>query len=118
MMHLMNVKKLFFISLICAICSATVVGQGRVISQAYEVLLNNFQAPISTSSTIVFKECDDCEAMHIRVTEATRYSVNGRPVRLEDFRIAILQAGDRDNMAVTVLHHLESNVVESIDASI
>ena len=117
-MNLVNVKKLLFISLICAFCSSTVMGQGRVISQAYEVLLNNFQAPISASSTIAFKECDDCEPMHVRVTEATRYSVNGRSVRLEDFRIAILQVGDRDNMAVTVLHHLESNTVESIDASI
>ena len=117
-MNLINVKKLFFISLLCAIFSAAAMGEGRVISQAYEILLNNFQAPISTNSTIVFKECDDCESMHVRVTEATLYSVNGRSVRLEDFRIAILQTGDRDSMAVTVLHHLESNTVESIDASI
>jgi hypothetical protein len=118
MMNLVNVKKLLFISLICAFFSATAMGQGRVISQAYEILLNNFQAPVSASSTIVFKECDECEAMHVRVNETTRYSINGRSVRLEDFRIAVLQASDRENMAVTVLHHLESNTVESIDASI
>ncbi len=117
-MNLINVKKLLSISLLCAIFSATAMGQGRVISQAYEILLNNFQAPVSASSTIVFKECDDCEQVHVRVNESTRYSINGKSVRLEDFRIAILQADDRDNKAVTVLHHLESNTVESIDASI
>lgn len=117
-MNLSKVKNLLFVSVICVICSATVLGQGRVVAQAYEILLNNFQAPISANSTIVFKECDDCEPMHVRVNDATRYSVNGKSVRLEDFRIAVLQSGDRDNMAVTILHHLESNSVESIDASI
>ena len=104
--------------MICSVFSAAAMGQGRVISQAYEILLNNFQAPVNAVSTIVFRECDECEQQHVRVTEATIYSVNGRSVRLEEFRIAILQASDRDNKAVTVLHHLESNTVESIDASI
>jgi hypothetical protein len=117
-MNLINIKKLLSISLICAVFSATAMGQGRVISQAYEILLNNFQAPVSAVSTIVFKECDECEQQHARVTEATLYSVNGRSVRLEEFRIAVLQATDRDSKAVTVLHHLESNTVESIDAAI
>jgi hypothetical protein len=90
MMNLINVKKHLFIALLCAAFSATAMGQGQVISQAYEILLNNFQAPVSAVSTIVFKECDDCEQQHVRVTEATRYSVNGRTVRLEEFRIAIL----------------------------
>lgn len=117
-MNLTNTRTLLFVSLIFAVCSTTALGQGRVISQAYEIILNNFQAPISASSTIVFKECDDCEPMHARVNESTRYSINGRSVRLEDFRIAVLQTDDRDNKAVTVLHHLESNTVESIDASI
>jgi hypothetical protein len=118
MMNFINVKKVLFNALLCAIFSASALGQGQVISQAYEVLLNNFQAPVSTVSVVIFKECDECEQMHVRVNEATRYSVNGRSVRLEDFRIAILQTPDRDNKAVTVLHHLESNTVESIDASI
>ena len=117
-MKLINVKKHLFIALLCTVFSATAMAQGQVISQAYEILLNNFQAPVSTVSTIVFKECDDCDPMHVRVTEATRYSINGSSVRLEEFRIAVLQTGDRDSMAVTVLHHLESNTVESIDVSI
>ena len=117
-MNFISVKKLLLISLICAVFSAIAIGQGRVISQAYEILLSNFQAPISASSTIVFRECDDCEPMHVRVNESTQYSINGRSVRLEDFRSALLQADDHDNKAVTVLHHLESDTVESIDASI
>lgn len=117
-MNIIHFKKLLFISLLCTIFSTTAMGQGRVISQAYEILLNNFQAPVSASSTIVFKECDECEPMHVRVNETTRYSINGRSVQLEDFRIAVLQADDRDNKAVTILHHLELNIVESIDATI
>ncbi len=117
-MNLINIKKLILVALLCAWCSTTSLAQGKVISQAYEILLHNFQAPVSARSTIVFRECDECDAMHVRVTDATRYSINGRTVQLEDFRIAILKTDDRDDKAVTVLHHLESDTVESIDASI
>jgi hypothetical protein len=117
-MNIPDFKKLFLLALICSAWPAVSVGEGRVVSQAYEILLNNFQAPVSASSTIVFKECDTCESKYARVSEATVYSINGKTVRLEDFRLAILQIDDRENAAVTILHHLESNTVESIDASI
>lgn len=117
-MTITDFKKLLFVALICTALPAVCMGEGRVVSQAYEILLNNFQAPVSASSTIVFKECDTCESKYARVTEATIYSINGKAVRLEDFRIAILQIDDRQNSAVTILHHLESNTVETIDASI
>jgi hypothetical protein len=117
-MNIKNLRKLVFVALLCTAFPATSMSQGQVVSQAYEILLNNFQAPVSASSTIVFKECDTCESKYARVTEATVYSINGKSVRLEDFRVAMLQTDDRENAAVTILHHLESNTVESIDASI
>jgi hypothetical protein len=54
----------------------------------------------------------------VRVTSGTHYTVNGKTVRLQDFRKAVSQANDRDDKTVIVLHHLESDTVVSIAVSI
>ena len=110
----MNIKKLLSITLICVGFAAG--ANGQVVSQAYEVTLDRFDAPTTTNSRTAFTECEDCERKRIRVTAATSYSINGERVRLEDFRKAVNQARDRDEKGVTVLHNLESDTVVSIDA--
>lgn len=111
----MNIKKLFTITLLCIGFAAG--AQGDVVSQAYELTLSQFMAPTTANSGIAFKECDDCENLRTRVTDATSYSVNGDPVSLEKFRQAISQIRDREETSVTVLRHLESNTVVSISVS-
>jgi biopolymer transport protein ExbD len=112
----MKIKTLITVTLLCLSFAAT--AQNQVISQAYEVMLSNFRAPTTANSGTAFKECDDCDQMTVRVTTNTHYTVNGRTVRLQDFRKAVLQASDRDEATVIVLHHLESDTVVSIAASI
>jgi hypothetical protein len=119
MVNLMTIKKslaitLFSIGLTFAVQSGA-TNLGPVISQGYEVVLSNFQAPATTNGGVTFQECDECERMTVRVTSETVYKVNGRPIRLEDFRKAIASVRDRDEVALTVLHHLESNTIEMID---
>ena len=115
MVNLMNIKKLLTITLIC-IGFAT-AAMGEIVSQAYELNLEQFVAPTTSNSGISFRECDDCEYLRMRVTERTSYSVNGKNVRLEDFRRAVSQIRDRENAFVTVLRHLESNTVVSISVT-
>ena len=112
----MNIKKLLSITLICVGFAAA--AQGEVVSQAYELTLSEFLAPTTPNSGIAFKECDECDQVRIRVSNATGYSINGKSVRFEDFREAVAQAHDRDEKYVTVLHHLESDTVVSIDVSL
>ena len=115
-MNLMKLKNLFAVTLICLGFAGAVYGQGQVVSRAYEVSLDNFTAPTTANSGVSFKQCDDCEREIIRVTAGTRYSVNGKSVRLEDFRKAVGSARDAGDKTVTVLHHLESDTVEALDA--
>ena len=91
---------------------------GPVISQAYEVELQHFVAPATINGATSFRECASCEQRRIRVNANTAYLVDGERVRFADFRKAIAQAGTRDDVFVTVLHHLESDTVASIKASI
>ena len=89
-----------------------------VVSAAYEVALSEFRAPASANGAAVFRACDGCEQKLVRVTESTLYKLNGKTVRLIDFRKAISQARNRNNIPVIVLHHLETDTIQSIDVSL
>ena len=112
--NLMKIKTLFAIALLSISLAAT----GQIVSQAYEIALGDFRAPVSQNGVAVFKECAECESMLVRVTPATRYTVNGKSVQLDDFRKSIGPAGSRKNGDVTVLHHLESDTIKSIAVSL
>lgn len=86
----------------------------RVVSQAYEVSLNDIRMPLNLAGTIEFKECDSCDYVMQRVNANTRYQLNGRSISLEEFRFAIEKVEDRKAPTVTVLHHLESDRVTMI----
>ena len=113
----MNIRKILTIMLLCASYAAAAQEPGQVVTQAYEVFLNNFTAPTTTNNGVTFKACDNCDPVRTRVTEATRYTVNGKQVRLEEFRQATNYARSHDDSVVLVLHHLESDTVISIDVS-
>ena len=120
MVNLMTIKKTTAITLLTIglmfSAHAGATGLGPVVSQAYEISLRDFRAPVTTNGAASFKECEDCERMSVRVTNRTRYQINGRAVRLEDFRKKVSQAGDRGG--VIVLHHLESDTIEMINVSL
>lgn len=110
----MNIKTVFSIALLgLSLSGAAAIG--NVTSQGYEIMLSNFTAPATANGGVTFRECDSCDRRTVRVTSSTRYAVNGRTVRLEDFRKALTQVPDRDEAALTVLHHLESDTIELID---
>ena len=81
---------------------------------AYEVALSELRLPRNEHGTIAFKECADCEYKTKRVSANVRYRVDGRSVSLEKFREMTDRVADRDNEAVTILHHLEDNRVTEV----
>ena len=109
----MKIKTLFSITLLCL--GFLMNAQAEVISQAYEVSLSNFRAPANENGTAAFKPCGSCQHKVVRVTGATRYQLNGKAVRLNEFRRVVNQADGGD---VIVLHHLASNTIKSITVSL
>lgn len=81
---------------------------------AYEVALSEVRLPRNENGTIAFKECDDCEYKTKRVSADIRYRVDGHSVTLQKFREMTDRVADRDNEAVTILHHLEDNRVTEV----
>ena len=109
----MKIKTLVSVTLLCF--GMILNAQADIVSQAYEVALSDFRAPANENGTAAFRTCETCDHQVIRVTANTQYKVDGKTVRLEDFRKAIRRAGDGD---VIVLHHLESNTIKSIAVSL
>ena len=78
-----------FKALIAAIAlalTAPVFAQITTVALAHEVNLNDVRFPQSTSGTIGFKACSECEYATKRVSDDTRWVLNGQPVTLERFR--------------------------------
>lgn len=86
----------------------------EVVSKAHEVSLADLRLPGSTSGTLTFKPCRECDYLTIRVTAATQYEVNKRSLDLEDFRNQLSNIRNRRETTVTVLHHLESDTIKAI----
>ena len=100
------------------ILAGPVTADGTVVQTAYEVALSNLRLPRVQAGTIAFKECDKCNYVRIRVGADTTYRVNGHPVPLDKFRAALAGVTDRENEAVTVLHHLKRNQVTDVSVNL
>ncbi|MDJ0750527.1 MAG: hypothetical protein QNJ11_13655 [Woeseiaceae bacterium] len=95
-----------------------VTAQADIVQKAYEVALSNVRLPRTPTGTIALKECDRCDYVVLRVGADTLYRLDGKPVRLSDFRAALARVADRDGEAVTVLHHLERNQVTEVSVNL
>ena len=84
------------------------------IAEAYELALSDVRVPATPSSGISFKTCDDCEMQLVRVTPSTQYNFNGKPYTLKEFRKRVFNIQDRSETFVSIVHHLEADVVTSV----
>ncbi len=84
--------------------------------EVWEVELTHLRLPTSANGTLSFSGCTDCNAQTIRVTVATRYTLNGRDVMLADFRSAVAGITNRGDQIIDVYHDLESDTVIRVNA--
>lgn len=98
--------------------SLSAVADFVTVEEGYEVALSDMTTPVTSSGSLVFKECADCDSRMIRMTRNTRFIVNGQTVGLKEFRKRVFQVSDRDRVAVTVMHHLESDTVTSVSVNL
>ncbi len=94
--------------------AAPVYAQFSTVALAHEVNLNDVRFPQSTSGTIGFKPCAECEYATERVSADTRWVLNGQPVTLERFRAALANITNRNTEIVTIVHHLEEDRITEV----
>lgn len=115
-MNMMNIK--FLVAVLLLSLGTSIPASGQIVSLAYEVPMSEFRAPATTNGGASFRECSECERHLVRVTAATHYLINGKSMRLQAFKEALMHANDRDEKTLTVLHHLESDTIQSISVSL
>lgn len=113
---MMNIK--FLVAVFLLSLGTSIATADEIVSLAYEVPLSEFRVPATTNGGASFRECSKCERHLVRVTAATHYVINGKSFRLPAFKEALMHASNRDDTAVIVLHHLESDTIQSISVSL
>lgn len=92
--------------------------QFRTISEAYEVALSDIRLPQRSVGTIAYKKCAECTYETKRVNTSTVWEINGQSMAFEKFRSKTAAVDNRDRIAVTVLHHLETDRVKKVSVLI
>jgi hypothetical protein len=105
-MHIQRLLVLFILGL-----SLSAAADFRTTMEVWEVELVHLRLPGSESGTLTFSDCEDCDSLTIRVTPATRYTVNGRDVKLAEFRRVAAGIVDRQYTIIDVFHDLASDTV-------
>lgn len=90
----------------------------QTVAEAYEVSLSEMRLPSHESGTISYKTCGTCSYETKRVGSGTRYLLNGKAVKLDEFRRASSLVTERADQPVTVLRHLGEDVVTQVSMTI
>ncbi len=104
----------FLLIAIFVLVTVPAVAEIRTVQLAHEVTLADLRLPQADAGTIGFKSCDECDYQTERVTAATRWSLNGKTISLDDFRLGLARVTERKDVYVTVLHHLEEDRVTEV----
>ncbi|GMR17073.1 MAG: hypothetical protein BMS9Abin32_129 [Gammaproteobacteria bacterium] len=104
----------WFLAAIAASLSLPAMAEFTTIERAYEIALSNFRVPVSRHGSVTFRQCAECDAKIVRMSEAATFVVNGEVVDLKQFRKSVFTVRERAAATVIVLHHLKSNSITSV----
>jgi len=107
-------KTKLLITAIALFLALPAAAEMKVITEGYECSLGNVRLPQSDSGTIAYKQCDSCDYQTNRVASDAVWELNGKPMRLQDFRKQLSQVRDRNDQTITVYRHLEQNRVVKV----
>ena len=112
----MQIRRLLVLTILGL--SLTAAADFRTTMEVWEVELTYLRLPTSANGTLSFSDCTDCDGQTIRVTAATRYTVNGKDVMLADFRKTVAGIRNRADQIIDVYHDLESDTVIRVNVKI
>ena len=110
--YLMKIRHYVFAALLSI--SLPAAADFTTVAESYELALSDVQVPATPSSGIVFKQCAECDPQMVRVTPNTQYKINGQNFTLKEFRKRVFNIRDRSSTFVSVVHHVEADVVLAV----
>ncbi len=83
-------------------------------TRTYEALVQTVRLPETATGTITVKECGRCDYETFRVTARTVYALNGKNMRLDDFREAVERLRLDGKHSINVRRDLTSNTISKV----
>ncbi len=96
------------------VTSTAATAQNYAPTRTYEVLVQAVRLPTDSTGTLTVKECEKCDYETYRVTERTVYAVDGKSMRLKDFRDVIDRLRLDGNHVVNVRRDIQSNTIAKV----
>ena len=94
--------------------SGTATAADHPPTRTYEALVQTVRLPDSANGTITVKECSRCDYETFRVTARTVYALDGRNMRLDDFREAVERLRLDGEHNINVRRDLTSNTISKV----
>ena len=108
----MKIKMIITALVLCLALPAA--AEFTTIQEAYEVELSTVRLPQSESGTIAFKTCHECPYQTKRLSSDASWEINGKATTLKKFKLRVSTLTDPSDQIITVLHHLEKDVVTRV----
>ena len=83
-------------------------------TRTYEAQVQTVRLPDTANGTITVKECARCEYETYRVTARTVYALDGKNMRLDDFREAVERLRLDGEHNINVRRDLTSNTISKV----
>jgi len=96
------------------VTSTAAMAQNYPPTRTYEVLVQSVRLPNDANGTITVKECGDCDYETYRVTAQTVYAIDGRKMKLGDFRLAVETLRQKGKHVVNVRRDIRSNTIAKV----
>ncbi len=92
-----------------------VLGQ---LEEAYEVMIDDVRFPANADGVVVFRPCDGCAQLSLRVIEDTTYQIDGFDLDYADFSQAIEAVRNESNvgeaLGISIFFDIERQRVNRI----
>ena len=96
------------------VASTSAIANSMPPTKTYEAMIKSVRLPHRPFGTLSVRGCEHCDYETYRVTGNTRYSIDNKSMRLNDFRAALerLELGQEHNVNVT--RDINSNTITAV----
>lgn len=108
----MDLRKLIVLVMLAAWLPAT--ADIRIVTRAVETSTAYMNMPTTDSSRLLFKSCDDCELLEVRLTSATQFVLRGKQMPFAEFRKQFNNLRQSKEDYALVTFDTETNAVTSV----
>jgi hypothetical protein len=109
---MMNLRKFSAVLMLAACLPAA--ADIKILSRAVETSTAYLNVPTSENSRLMFKSCDDCELLSVRLTSSTQFFVHGKQMPFADFRREFNNMRHSKEDYALVTFDTETNAVTSV----